>query len=287
MTLDHLATLARFISLAGILLVIGEAVCSTLLSRRLDPNDPVRVAVGERIGRLRRWSLAVLAVALGGRLVLQAKGFTDPGENVLPMVTTVLTAMTWGHGWIAQAIALLGCALPVKGVVRTVFVVALGATPAFMGHAIASERAATLAVITDGLHVLSSGAWLGTLTVLVVSVLPVTSPKQSLQLIRTFSPVALTAAAIVAVTGSVSALLHLSSWGDLLSDVYGQLLFFKVVVVGVAGLLGGYNWKRSTPQLERGDPSALRRVSRLEVAAAVAVLLVTSVLIATPFPGEG
>ncbi|MFN8571309.1 MAG: CopD family protein [Gemmatimonadaceae bacterium] len=285
--LDFLAAAARFVSLAAILLVTGESVFAVNLAGRLDPNESTTPQVLGRASRLRKWGLSLLAVALGCRLVLQAMSFTDAGEPVLPMMATVLTAMVWGRGWIGQSVILLACALPVSARARLMLVAILSATPAFMGHAVATERAPMIAVIADGLHVLGSGVWLGTLTVLIVAALPLVASSVALRLIRTFSPVALTAAATIAVTGSVSALLHLSSWRDLVTSGYGQLLLLKVLLVGVAALLGGYNWKRSTPALERGDASVLRRVSRMEVAAAVTILLVTSILIAMPFPGEG
>ena len=55
----------------------------------------------------------------------------------------------------------------------------------------------------------------------------------------------------------------------------------------VAAAAGAYNWKRVLPLLGTATAtSRLRRSTSVELAAALIVLLITAVLVATPMPGD-
>src|SRR5690606_22707162 len=135
---------------------------------------------------------------------------------------------TWGKAWIigaaASLVALGAATIAGRSESRAGWaLLALSALAAAValplsGHAIATPRLSALAVVADALHVLAAGGWLGTLLVTVVAGLPVTlrgSPgtrgREASALIGAFSPVALTCAGLLVVTGLVAATLHLGS----------------------------------------------------------------------------
>jgi putative copper export protein len=66
------------------------------------------------------------------------------------------------------------------------------------------------------------------------------------------------------------------------------VLLVKLVMFAGVCAAGLFNWRRATPQLaSSGDPSAVRRSIRTELLLALAVVLVTALLVTTPPPGEG
>jgi copper transport protein len=109
-----------------------------------------------------------------------------------------------------------------------------------------------------------------------------------------FSGLAVTAVAVLVVTGVYRALAEISGPGDLVSTAYGRVLLVKLVLFGVMLAVGGYNRLVLHPRLERaalglaagdrGAGAALRVSIRAELALAAAVLLSVAVLVAFPPP---
>jgi len=171
-------------------------------------------------------------------------------------------------------------------------VLVLAFTPALAGHAVATPERASLAVLSDGLHVLGAGGWLGSLLAVIVVGMPAamrlgreTRGAAVAALVNAFSPTALFFAAVVTATGVLSASFHLGSVADLWQSEYGRTLLTKVGVVSLLFGAGAYNWRRVRPSLG-GDigTARLRRSAGFEIAVGVVVLLITAVLVATPPP---
>jgi putative copper export protein len=104
-------------------------------------------------------------------------------------------------------------------------------------------------------------------------------------LVSRFSPLALGSAALLGVTGVITAWRHLKYWSALWTTPYGYALDVKLALVLCVLALGAWNWRRMTPRL--GDESAahtLRRSARAELSFAALVLLVTGVLVSLPAP---
>ncbi len=152
------------------------------------------------------------------------------------------------RGWLA---------LPITGQIE----VALGALLLFAfamsGHAAAtppSERA--YAVTVDLLHLLFNAAWLGGL--LYISVILVPAAKvlpdsaRALSLARgvpAFSALAIVSAIFLALTGSLSATVRLTSAAQLITTAYGRTLTVKVEIFLVMAAISAYHAFNLRPRL--------------------------------------
>lgn len=151
-----------------------------------------------------------------------------------------------------------------------------------------------LAGKVNAVHVLAASTWLGTLLVLALIGIRgvIRSATAGLQravlvadLVNSFSPLALTSAAIVAITGATTAWLHLKHISALYTSSYGITLLIKLVFVLIVVVLGAWNWKRVRPSLgAEGSEHTIRQSARMELTFAGLVLIVTSVLVTLPSP---
>jgi copper resistance protein D len=220
---------------------------------------------------------------------------------------SLLVATTWGHAWLLEVVGLVVVLTGLRQARRQVTsllawrlaaagTLALAFVPALSGHAVASESLAPLAVLTDALHVLSAGAWLGTLAVMLVVGMRVVVREASggrvaalATMVNGFSPLAITCASVLVATGVFAAWLHLGSLPVLWRSSYGLVLFRKLVVVAMLLAVGTYNWKRVKPSLREAGADGARRLTRsgsIELGLALVVLLMTAVLVASPTPME-
>lgn len=189
------------------------------------------------------------------------------------------------------AVALFGAVIARAGM-RVGWWFAGAAVAALALRGIASGKWTSL---VNPLHVLAGGFWLGTLAVLVIAAFPVLirgdaalAPGSRLSpLIARFSRLALVSSGLLAVTGVITAWRHLKRVDALWTSPYGLVLCVKLVIVVAIVALGAYNWRVVTPALvdDAGDAQMVRS-SRREVLLAVAILLVTAVLVSVPPPGR-
>ncbi|MDQ1684050.1 MAG: copper transport protein [Frankiaceae bacterium] len=156
--------------------------------------------------------------------------------------------------------------------------VVLADTFADAGHSSINDNYG-LALLSDGAHVLAMTTWLGGLVLLVAVVLRC-DPGALPALLPRFSRVALGCITVIAGTGAYQAIRNVGYWPALVDTTYGRLILAKIAgLLLVVGL--GYLARRS---VLRGT-LPIRRALMAEVATAVAVLVVTSVLVAT-VPGK-
>jgi copper transport protein len=164
--------------------------------------------------------------------------------------------------------------------------------PALSGHAAAAERWTALAIVSDWLHVLGAGVWLGTLAAVMMAGLPAAAfagegraTAGFARMVGAFSPVALTGAGVAGATGVVNSLFHLTAVSDLWRTEYGVALLVKLALLGVVAGIGFYNWRFVLPTLHASEsPSRLRRTAGIELGTGLLVVLVTAVLVALPPP---
>ncbi len=300
-----LGVLVRWLGFLGLLGMIGAATFRLAVLPAAERGGLAAEASGAAARRSRGAALAALglfALALAGRLWMQAAALAGPGGSGAGGTLPAVLDTGWGRAWAAQAAgaaAFLAALLLARrrehaagwrAAAAALAVVAAGT--AWAGHAAAVERARALALLADGLHLLGAGAWMGTLALLLGVGIPAALRAPAggrgagvAALVRAFSPIALAGAGTAAATGVASALFHLGAPAELWSTGYGRALLLKLALVALAALAGLRNWRVLTPALE-GDAGArsLRRTVAAEVAVGVLVVLVTAVLVALPPP---
>jgi len=141
--------------------------------------------------------------------------------------------------------------------------------------------------------VLAAGGWLGALLFVVIAGIPATAHLQSLGrgqamrgMVDAFSPMALTLAAALAVTGVIAAVIRIGSWSAVTGSPYGRVLLWKLGAVILILLVGAYNWRRLRPAMDAERVGTLRRTASAELALGFVVLILTAWLVATPPPTE-
>ena len=146
----------------------------------------------------------------------------------------------------------------------------------------------------NAVHILAASTWLGTL--LVVTMIGIRGVIKSAaagqqraelvyDLVNSFSPLALTAATIVGISGLTTAWLHLKRVSSLWTTSYGLTLIVKLILVGIVVALGAWNWRRVRPSLgDEGSELTIRRSATMELTFAALVLIATSVLVTLPSP---
>ena len=143
-------------------------------------------------------------------------------------------------------------------------------------------------------HIFAASTWLGTLLVLaLVGIRGVIRSSSAgaqraelvADLVNSFSPLALVASAILAITGVTTAWLHLKRVSSLWTTSYGLALDIKLVLVLIVVVLGAWNWRRVRPSLGgEGSELIIRRSARMELTFAAFVLVATAVLVSLPSP---
>jgi copper transport protein len=148
--------------------------------------------------------------------------------------------------------------------------------------------------LVNPIHEACASLWLGTLLVLVTVGLPVvfrtgTTPdergRMTAALVNRFSPLALTSAGVLAISGLITAWRHLHRLSSLWTTPYGYTLDVKLVLVLVIVALGAWNWKSMTPRLgTEAAAGELRRSATAEIGFGIVVLIVTAILVSLPSP---
>jgi copper transport protein len=162
----------------------------------------------------------------------------------------------------------------------------------FLGHPSAVTDVRVLAMSLDAVHVLGAGGWAGGILVMSVAALPqlLRAPAAGRldllrSLLRAFSPLALTCAALLVATGAASAWLQLRDIGLVLGSPYGLVLFRKVIIVLMITALGAYHWRMAQPSLSSERSLGWLRTSiTFDVVLVLLVLVLTAILTGTSPP---
>jgi copper transport protein len=170
----------------------------------------------------------------------------------------------------------------------------LALTPALAGHA-SSESPVALFFASDALHVLAGSIWVGGIACLLLALLGATRRLQGgergrllLATLTRFSPIALGAVVVIAVTGVIQAYIDVRGLHGLLHTTYGALIVVKVALLASLIGLGWVNRERVIPALKRlvgdgqspgGIGALARRTMRGELALMLCVFGVTAALV--------
>lgn len=293
----------RFGSSLALVLAIGSIAFALFVLPAAGRGDgapaPFRDTVAGRLrslGTVAGWSILVLA---GIRLVSHATTLSGSmGALRISDLTDLITSSTFGRGWLLMVLASVALVVVLRGNSSTrwrfasVAAIALAIASAMLGHPAAVTDVQAIAIGLDATHALAAGGWAGGILVLAVAALPEIArvPLENRltlarSLLRAFSPMALTCAAILAATGAASAWLQLRDLGLFLDSPYGLALIRKVVLVLMIAALGAYHWRVAQPSLDSERSVARLRTSlALDVALVVLVLILTAVLTGTAPP---
>jgi putative copper export protein len=203
-----------------------------------------------------RWLVAALIGGLGG-LFVQALHGTQPTVVGVLRVTAEAIALAlclYGRPWVV-----------VPGILAAALL-------AFTGHA-ASVNPAAGAIFTDATHILSAGAWAGSILVLATLRPPSGwGGDEGRAMIQRFGRVAFLALTITALTGVLRATEELRGLDDLWGTPYGLVLSLKTAGVLVMVAMSVLVWRRGF------------QYARAEGALVLIVLAATALLAAFPMP---
>jgi copper transport protein len=298
----------RFLWIAALLLVLGSTSLSLAVLPRMrawnaESASAFRGGVDER---LRSWTVAGawgLLVLAAVRLTSQAVVLSGSVNSIrVGDVLGIVTGSTWGRGWlvfVAATVAVLVLARarrkapgsPWPKIAAACVVLAISSP--FLGHP-ASTAFAPLAMSLDAVHVVAAGGWGGSILMLALVALPRASAVAGDEranvlrgLLRAFSPVALSCAFALLVTGVFEAGLQLGSVSALWNSEYGQALFRKLVFVALVAGLGAWHWRFAQPALRsERSVTALRWSIALDVVFLLGVLVLTAILTGTAPPAS-
>ncbi len=257
----------------------------------------------------RAWRLLGSGLALGvlvgvvGILLqsAEAAGLSLWGSLKWSVISNVLSSR-FGWVWGVRAVLFAVSLAALRMRRQRCFRVWLGAvcayavaTPALAGHA--SIQSPVWAFFpADVGHVLAASVWVGGIACLVFAlplatraVEPELRTPMLVEVLGRFSPLALAAVAVLAVTGVVQAYIDIRSVNALTHTTYGELVLLKTGLLGMLIGLGAINRERVIPTLRRlvearatpGEAGVLlRRSTRGELAAMICVFGVTAALVA-------
>ncbi|MFL5966681.1 MAG: copper resistance CopC/CopD family protein [Gaiellaceae bacterium] len=220
---------SRWLFFAGLLVAAGGAL--------------FRLAAG--VGRPLLSFPAFVAVFLGASALLPHEGTLSSRFGIAYAVAALIA----GLGASAAAISL---AVPRIAPVVWLCGLALLPIPSVAGHALDAGRP-RIEVGVDLLHLAAAAVWTGGLVQLAFALRAGVALGDVL---RRFSAVALTAVAVLSITGVIRALAELRSVSQLWTTGYGRLLIIKTALLA---LLAGVGWLNRYRLVPRGDARALRR----------------------------
>jgi putative copper export protein len=140
----------------------------------------------------------------------------------------------------------------------------------------------------DFTHLLAAGVWAGPLGYLAL-LTPGEGGRAALAAaVKRLSSVGALAVAVLAVTGTYSALGHMAEPAAFATSPYGTALWVKLGLFALVVVAAAFNRFRHLPRFLAGGPVApLRRALRLEAALLAALLVVTGALTTSPVPHAG
>ncbi|MDB4917669.1 MAG: copper resistance protein [Gemmatimonadetes bacterium] len=299
-------SIARALSYAMLVIIIGASVFRSVIVTRTRTRGGV--STDPDIEAAMAWRAAAacavfLFIALI-RLFLQHRIMVSglQGNTVGLHLGFMGLATRWGTVWLVQCglvVFALASFLLAHWRIAGAWIFAGLASGALVlvspmgAHAGATQQNMVQSVIFEALHLAGVAGWLGSLFWLAVAGLPVlrnsgeARARRVADLVHAFSPVALGSAALLTMSGGVSAWLRLGSGVALWTTSYGIALIVKVVTVLIIAGVSDYNWQRARPALgRRGASAQLAGTVKVELMVSVLVILATAVLAGLPSPSR-
>ena len=289
-------SLARTFSFVGLLALIGTIVFRTLVLPRARGTNAELTELMVRGAAVLGLAASVLVIASAfARIFLESQMMSAMPDMQTMSMADMAMHTRWGFAVElelgAALVALVSFALAVRRIrgawlVATMSAIVLAVTPALAGHAASSPRFTSLMIVSDFLHILGGASWLGSLLAVMVVGIPLSLTLDGAErwptvasLVNSFSPIALSSAAVVVVSGLIASWVHVEHLSDLWQTSYGQVLMIKLALVAITLTIGAYNFRKVQPQLANEAGSArLKRSAALELSVGFLILLVTGFL---------
>ncbi|MDQ6738544.1 MAG: copper resistance protein CopC [Gemmatimonadota bacterium] len=312
----------RWLSFMGLVLLLGVVAFRILVMPRVglsansafaqrEAHDTLSAAIIPQLANLGLFAGFITIVAAIGRLLAEQAVMA---ASMSMGLAAIVYQTAWGGAWLLQVgVAIAACVgfalarvrFNIGWMIAGIAALVLATTPALSGHAAGMPAFRILAIATDAVHVMAAGAWLGSLSALVLVALPVSMRAATrdsatglmADMVHAFSPIALVSASIVVLTGITSAWLRLGSISALWRSSYGVVLLVKLALVGGVFGAGAFNWLRMRVALghaasvDSGSAGAVTGVrarfqqsGTFELIFGVLVIAATAVLVAMPTP---
>lgn len=294
--MNGLLASARAVHFAATLWLFGELVLACALSTRgsdapAGPGEALRrrlprvarVAIAAGIASALAW-LAAVAASMSGLPLTRA---IDPST-----LGVVVGDTMFGRVWIARfclawvllfALSLRSAWLGRRRYTASMLVAgAYLAALAWTGHAAAAEGPWRDAqIVSDVVHLLTAGAWLGALPALVFVLGTAQSIEDAGWAVRRFSSLAIACVSVLILSGVGNSWFLVGSIQALFGTRYGMLLLAKLAVLVAMLSFAAVNRLILTPRLEAGDRPALRALRRnamVEIGGGLLVVAIVGVL---------
>jgi copper transport protein len=289
----------RWAELMSLLTIIGAIVVRLVVLPRAGWSSELLADAGDRARVLAQSASLLLLCTTLYRATSQSQMMAGAPPGFFRAIAALVRDTHWGQGWAIGAAGVIAIILGLLTSRRGAggwTIAALGAVMVSLGQALtghaASNAHVALAVATDVVHVLGTGAWIGGLTVVVLSALPATrqlgaveSVKAGSALVRSYHNSAMESVALVLISAVVAAWLRLPTLADLWTTPYGNMLLRKLFFVVVVLIFGLYHWRRVVSVDWTDQTRArFRRSAIVELIAGAVVVAFTALLISTALP---
>ena len=257
-----LLVLIRSLSVAALLSAFGALVFRAVVLPKLARRDPPDVA-DRRILGLTTASLVTAAPLLVGWALLQTADLAQSGNNLRKLmvaVPDVLGATVFGHVWLGQFAASLLALVALRFAPRWALLPCTAAMLLQAGHshAFSMYGGPSVLLVSDVVHLLAAGAWLGGLWPLLLTVQTL-SPRDGALASRWFSPLGKACVVAMTVTAAYQGWQLIGSVPGLVGTAYGEVAIAKIALFGTLFAFAVVNRYRFAPALLQPDPAAARR----------------------------
>ncbi len=304
--MEHSALHALLLS--GLVVLLGGVFVQWWLIRPAARTLGLSWAEASPPGMDRLVMIGALAAALATGLdffvqIAEIENRTIFGGVELSLVWRFVTATTVGQLCLARGGLLLLAAAAVRSPLPRAWkwmvtgLLAFGALVALalVSHAAAQPNDRPLYVAAQVVHLTAVAAWIGVLLHLFAArrqwLVPSAVPLLA-QIVRRFSPYALAATSLLALTGVLAAWRFLQTPGALFTSAYGLTLLVKLALLAPAFAAGFINFRTIRPAL-LAPPADIQpvlarfgRLLELEVTAGLLIIAVAGILGSLSPPGE-